>query len=287
MDLESTLRPDEASDLRLGIGSYAFAWAVGVAGYPAPARPLDAFGLLDQARNLGLDLMHICDNLPLHERSESELHELAQAAAGGGVTVEIGTRGTEPRHLERYLQIAGALKAPLVRTLATGSLAQAERDLAAVLPSYERAGVRLALENYEAQPSTELAALIRRLGSPWLGVCLDTVNSLGALEPPDRVVETLLPLTFSLHVKDFTIEREDHRMGFRVSGMPAGEGLLEIAPLLEGLAALAGRQGVPASVVIELWPPYSGSIGDTVRLEADWARRSAGYLRGLWKRSGS
>jgi hypothetical protein len=35
-----------ASRVFFGIGSYGLAWAIGVHGYPGPARPLDAGGLI-------------------------------------------------------------------------------------------------------------------------------------------------------------------------------------------------------------------------------------------------
>jgi hypothetical protein len=37
---------------RLGVGSFAFAWAIGVPGH-APAHPMDAFAFLDRAAELG------------------------------------------------------------------------------------------------------------------------------------------------------------------------------------------------------------------------------------------
>jgi sugar phosphate isomerase/epimerase len=236
---------------------------------------MDAPALVQKAAELEVNLLQICDNLPLHAQSEAQLRALEEAARNAGLTLEIGTRGTDPGHLGRYLRIARALEAPLVRTLITCNLAEAQADLAEALPEYEKAGIRLALENYEEQPCEELAALIRRLNSPWLGTCLDTVNSLGALEPLDRVMETLLPLAFSLHVKDFRIRRMEHRLGFEVIGAPAGQGLLEIDALLTKLA----KMNAAASIVLELWAPFRGDIEETVGLEADWARQSVRFLR--------
>lgn len=49
--------------MRLGISSYTFVWAVGVPGYPAPARPLTPLGLLDKAVALGVRVVWIVDEV--------------------------------------------------------------------------------------------------------------------------------------------------------------------------------------------------------------------------------
>jgi sugar phosphate isomerase/epimerase len=266
--------------MRLGLGSYACSWAIGVPGYPRPPEPLTAGGLIERAQQLGVPLVQICDNLPLEGLPEAELDALRRAASARGVTLEVGTRGTEPERLATYLAVARRLGAGLVRTLleepgGADPLAAAEKQLREILPEYERAGVRLALENYERYRCRELAALVERIGSPKLGICLDTVNSLGALEPLPAVLEALLPLTMSLHVKDFTVSRLEHRMGFIVAGAPAGAGRLGIPDLLRALRERGGE----CSAVLELWTPYRGSIGETVALERRWQEESFAYLR--------
>ena len=264
--------------MRLGIGSYALAWAAGVPGYPAPARPLDAFGLISQAKALGVRLVQICDNIPLPEDAGG-LRRLAEEAAQAAVVVELGTRGTEPVHLQRMLAAARALQSPLVRTMVAGpgatELADAERDLRTVLPAFEEAGVTLAVENYEAHKAGELAAMIRRIGSARLGACLDTVNSLGALDEMSTVTEALLPLAVSIHVKDFSIRRLDHRMGFLVEGAPTGTGRLDIPQLLQA-GASGGRD---PGIILEQWTPWQGSLDATVSMEQSWARQGIAYLR--------
>ena len=64
--------------------------------------------------------------------------------------------------------------------------------------------------------------LSRRSQLPYVGICLDTVNSFGSLEGPEVVIETLAPYTVNLHIKDFDIRRTDHNMGFTIFGTPAG-----------------------------------------------------------------
>lgn len=167
----------------------------------------------------------------------------------------------------------------LLRTLTDSveeqtSLEPAEERILEVLPEFEAQGVMLGLENYEKHSCRELADLVRRLESSHVGICLDTVNSLGALETPEVVVETLAPLTVNLHIKDFVIERVPQMMGFAVSGAPAGTGKLGIPWLLEQMPPNKN-----VSAILEQWPPLREAVGETVAMEEEWAERGIQYLR--------
>lgn len=265
---------------RAGISSWCYAWAIGVDGHPRPSKPLTVFDLVLEARRLEVPLIQIADNLPLDKLSDSELRQLAECAREAGVSVEVGTRGVEPDRLLRYLEIATILKSRLVRTLTHSNasapgLDEVRHCLATVLPAFDNAGVFLGLENYERHTCAELASLIDDLESPWLGVCLDTVNSLGSLETPAQVLSELGRYTINVHVKDFDICRIQGMMGFAVVGRPAGEGRLEVASLLNQLDAMP--QAV--SVVLELWPPVQSDIAGTIALEREWVDRSIAYLK--------
>lgn len=265
--------------MRLGISSWTYPWAIGVAGFPSPAKPLGLSGLLERAASLKVGVVQVADNLPLHKLDPIERREASQQAAELGLSVEVGTRGVEPPHLLRYLDIALEFGAALVRTLthdahSQPSLAQAEKWICQVLPRFENAGVTLGLENYEKHSCREMAAMLQRVNSRNLGICLDTVNSLGCLETPVDVVSILGPLTVNLHVKDFAIVRVPQMMGFAVTGAPAGAGRLEIPWLLKELSAHDN-----ISAVLEQWPPLRDNAEATIANERDWAEQGIGYLR--------
>ncbi|NLY91996.1 MAG: TIM barrel protein [Firmicutes bacterium] len=266
---------------QLGISSWSYPWAIGVPGYPAPEKPLTAAGLVEKAKSLGVNVVQIADNLPLHTLSVGELTELRDAAVEYGIELEIGTRGVEPDHLCQYLQIANFLNSRLLRTLthtATSQpdLPQIETWLRSVLPDFAKAGVVLALENYERHPAGELAALVRKIGHPNLGVCLDTVNNFGALEGPELVLRELAPYVVNLHIKDFAIARIDTAMGYVLTGRPAGEGRLEVLKVIEYL----NGKGRSYNIILELWPPFQNNVEETIRNEAEWVKRSITYLKG-------
>ena len=235
--------------------------------------------LLTQASSLKVGVVQIADNLALDKLDPGERRDARDQAADLGLRIEIGTRGVEPIHLLQYLDLALSFDARLVRTLidsldSSRSLEWTEQSIRKILPQFEANGITLGIENYEAYSCCSLATLVRKLDCNAVGVCLDTVNSLGALETPKQVVETLAPLTVNLHVKDFVIERVPQMMGFVVRGAPAGMGKLDIPWVLSQVP-----HGNQASVIVEQWPPLGGSVEATVALEQKWAEQSVEYLR--------
>jgi hypothetical protein len=89
------------------------------------------------------------------------------------------------------------------------------------------------------------------------------------------VLDELLPLAVSIHVKDFTVRRLDHQMGFLIEGAATGTGRLDIPRLLERAAAFAREPGI----ILEQWTPWQDSLEATVRLERAWAGQGIEHLR--------
>jgi sugar phosphate isomerase/epimerase len=265
--------------MRLGIGSWTYGWAVGVPGYETPAQPLDSFALVERACSLSVDVVQIADNLPVDLLKPDAIERLAETARRACVTLELGTRGLETKRLAAYLDLAGRLNASLVRTLIPGEMtfAEAEDAIRGSMAAYERAGVTLAIENYEKHPAAELAQLVARLRSVRLGICLDTVNSLGRIETPDEACALLVPFAVNVHVKDFAIKRVPSMMGYAIEGRPAGQGQLDIPALI----ADARGNGRDPNIIIEQWTPFQGDVERTIALEADWAQQSVLYLRSV------
>ncbi len=52
--------------------------------------------------------------------SDAELRDAAAAARDLGLTIELGTKGIEPEHLRRFLQLAEVFEARLVRSMLYG-----------------------------------------------------------------------------------------------------------------------------------------------------------------------
>ena len=266
--------------MKLGISSYTYSWAVGMPGHP-PARPLDENGLLDKAREHGVTLLQIGDNLPLQTFDAARLDRLARRAAHEGILLEVGARRLTLERAAEYIAIARRIGAKLIRfviddgdyhpepAVVTGIL----RGVAPLLR-----GLTLGIENHDRFPSAALRTMIEAVGSEHVGICLDTANSLGAGEGIETVTTALAPITVNLHIKDFWIERVPHLMGFTVTGRPAGSGMLNLPRLLDQLAP----HGRCKSAVLETWPPPEATLEATMAKEASWASQSIEYLKPLF-----
>jgi 3-oxoisoapionate decarboxylase len=268
--------------MRLGTSSYTYTWAVGVPGHP-PARPLTAADLVQRAAAAGLSCVQIADNLPLDAVPDAERRELRALAAETGVAIEIGARGLTPDRLELYLDLAVFFRSPVVRFVVddTGyepSLDEIVAGIAAALPRLREAGVRLAIENHDRLKAAEFREIVLRTDPEQVGICLDSVNSMGAGEGVSEVVAVLAAHTLNLHVKDFAVERVSHKMGFVVTGRPAGQGMLGV-PWLLGEVRKHGRC---QSAILELWTPRADTIEATIAREAAWADESLRFLKPLF-----
>jgi len=249
--------------MRRGVSSFAFGWAVQDARGAFSETTLLAF-----ARRHGVQVVQLGDNLPVHEMSPERLATLIESAADAGIELEFGAAGLTEEHLRTYLLLCARCGVSLLRFVADAEgYAPSPNELTALLrnglPELETAGVSLALENHDRHGAATLRGIIEAVGSPRVGICLDTANSLGAGEGLGYVSEILAPLTLNLHVKDVAIRRLPHKMGFLIEGRPLGEGQLHIAETIRRVAA-AGRC---RSVILEGWTPPAGEIEDTLRRE--------------------
>jgi sugar phosphate isomerase/epimerase len=267
---------------QLGIGTYAFAWAIGVPKFASPQQPMDAFAFVRRCAELGVRLVQIADNIPLHSLSNTELDKLESTVHDLGIAVEVGTRGIAPEHLRRYLQIVRRFGSPILRVVVDTAdhhppVPDIIHTLQAIMPEFEAAGITLAVENHDRFKAVTLAEIIEAVQSPNIGICLDTVNSFGALEGPDVVIETLGRYVVNLHVKDFTIARLSHNMGFALTGTPAGQGMLDVPVLLQRLHDF----GRDFNAILEVWTPFTGDVEATIANEAAWIAASIDYLHAL------
>jgi len=269
--------------VKLGISTYAYAWAIGTVTGQKPAEPMDAGIFLRRCAGLEVGLVQIADNLPLHLLSDEELGRIEEEAKKLGLEVEVGTRGIGPDLLTEYLEICRRFESPVLRTVIDTadfqpSVEEVVEILRGVKGAFEAAGVTLALENHDRFSVRTFAQILERVDSSHLGICLDTANSFGALEGPEVVVEALGSYVANLHIKDFAVRRIGHSLGFVVEGTAAGQGQLDVPWLLERLEKLATRE---FNAILELWPPPEADVEATVRKEEEWVVASVDYLRRL------
>ena len=131
------------------------------------------------------------------------------------------------------------------------------------------------LETYEQVPTDDLIALIERIGSDRLGICLDPANVVARLETPRCVVERCAPLTKNVHVKDFAFARQDGWVGFTYSGAAMGTGLHDYPHLLTTIRPRERE----INEIVEHWLPWQGDAETTIRTEREWTRITLEHLR--------
>ena len=91
--------------------------------------------------------------------------------------------------------------------------------------------MRIAIENHKDWRVGQMLDILRRIGSEYVGVCVDTGNSFALLEDPMAVVEAYAPYGFAAHLKDMGVaEYED---GFLLADVTLGQGLLDLPRMVK------------------------------------------------------
>ena len=265
--------------MKPGLSSYTYTWAVGVPG-SLPSVPLTAEGIIDKASDAGIGIVQIADNLPLENLPEEQLKRLHSYAEHKKVSVEMGGRGMMPDHLLMCLKTAEILNSPILRMVIDGQnfepdIAEISAIIRDLLPEFKSRNIKLAIENHDRFKAREFEKIIQNAGSDLVGICLDSVNSMGAGEGFEEVARILLPYTINFHVKDFTIRRVSHKMGIIIEGAPAGKGKLNIGKVIARL----NEKGQCNSAILELWTPPEENIESTIIKENKWAQESIEYLK--------
>ena len=257
--------------MSVGLSTYAFFWRMSA----QVGDPLSLEEVVDETAAAGAEVLQICDHPELVEHSATQLAALRARGAAAGVAFEVGFRGVRALQLDRFLEVAVALGAGVVRTmLASGddrpAPFEAVAELRVAAPRFADAGVRLGLETYEACSTEELVRVVEEVGDPGVGICLDPANMVARLEHPSKTIDRAAAHVVNLHVKDFTFRRAPGLVGFSLVGCELGTGLLDVG-YLYGRVRPRSR-GI--SEIVEHWLPWQGSAQATVETEARWTAHS-------------
>lgn len=265
--------------MKPGISSYTYTWAIGVPG-KEPKNPMTIFRLIEKAAELGVQIVQVADNLPLDRFSETELLKIRNYAIDLGIQIEVGSKKMTLDNLEKYIQIAAFFESPIVRFVIDGDGFQPEmKEIHSIIGNavslLEASNIVLAIENHDRFKAAGFVEMVEKAGSDFVAICLDSVNSMGAGEGLETVIGKLAPLTVNLHIKEFSVQRVSHKMGFVIEGCPLGEGML---PLMEII------QKVPRnchSAILEQWTPPENTLEETIYKETHWAEQGIRYLKGI------
>ncbi|RYH07703.1 sugar phosphate isomerase/epimerase [Tropicimonas sp. IMCC6043] len=265
--------------MRLGLGSYAYRWNIGIKDQ-VPAHPMTPFDVLEAAEKMGLDLIQYADNMPLEALSPEDLERLAAMAREKGITLEVGTQCFNAEQVSRYIEICKVISSKILRVALDAADAQIPvpelaEQLRPLVEDAKEAGIRIAIENHFNYPSPRMVELLKAVDDPALGICLDVANSICAKEWPEETIAMLAPYTINLHLKDYVIEPDPYGVGFRIRGVPLGTGRADIPWILDQLA----HCDKDMSVLVEHWLPLGNSLEEAMAQEQPWLDQTVAAAR--------
>ena len=110
---------------------------------------------------------------------------------------------------------------------------QCQKQVEMAEPVLRKYKIKLGIENHKGWRSGEQVAWLKRLGSEWVGVCLDFGNNMSLCEDPMDTLRALAPYTCFAHIKDMAVDEYDD--GFLLAEVPMGEGILDLKQMVQVL----------------------------------------------------
>jgi len=260
--------------MKIGTTSFGFRYQL-----LDPARAPSLADIINQAAELGLDLLQICENARPLALTESEWDEVVRRAADGGLEIQLGCKTVDDQEFRLYLGRSERMRSPMLRMVferedgGPPTREDLDRFLERSWRLLEASGVKLAIENHFDVSSRMLADAVASYPASQVGLCVDTANSLRNFEPPEQVLDLLGARAFCYHIKDFAVRGD--KLGFVVEGAPLGAGRLDLDGMLDRIFAADPRPVLLA----ENWTPSSGVWEEDVARDAAWLRRSLAALR--------
>lgn len=98
-------------------------------------------------------------------------------------------------------------------------------------PVVRKHRVYLAVENHKDWQAPDLLELMRDIASEYVGVTIDTGNSVSLLEHPDETVRQLSRYGKTTHIKDMGVR--EYLDGFLLSEVPLGQGFLDLEAIFK------------------------------------------------------
>jgi len=204
---------------------YRYARELGAEGVQTPLRPADPAVAKQMREQVEKDGGYYEGelHLPKNESDLATFEKDVQLAREAGATVARAVFTTNRRY--EFFKTLDDFRA---------FEAQAEKTLALIEHALRKHQLKVAIENHKDHTADELAALMKKISSEWIGVLVDTGNNLALLEEPQGVIETLAPFAMSVHLKDMAVQPCDD--GFLLSEVPLGTGMLDLPRMIATLA---------------------------------------------------
>lgn len=250
---------------KIGITSYAFRHTV-ASGMMVP-------GLLEVASQLGAEVVQLCENTNILQRTGQELMDYRRQAQRLEILLEVGISGGKEGILTQGIRTAERLGATLLRAVVDSDGLQVEQVAEAIhtiLPLLKDTGITLCVENHFRFSPYQIAALVRSIADERIMGCLDPLNSISLFKGPNEVIRILAPFAKTAHVKDATIKR--YQTGWLITGCPLGMGKLNLEEYLQSLPATL------ESLLLESWMNPLDEEKETQMKEREWVEAGLEWL---------
>ena len=237
----------------------------------------DIFGLMDEAKKLGLDGLHLTA-ADLGSTDNGHLKDVCQAAEqralyleynfsldaakyddrltqtmeeGIAISEKIGSDiGKISMDISRPHPVCGSAFHPEI----IPQLEKVARKAEAAAAVAQNAGVKLCLENHTEAFSDEVLWIIKRVNHPYVGACVDTNNSLMVGEDPLTAIRKLVPYSYTNHFSDHRIVFDQY--GCRIAGVASGTGDV---PMIEAYQVIRSNPAMRRlNIEVEFDPQGSG-----------------------------
>ncbi len=169
-----------------------------------------------------------------------------EAVGEAGMRLELDTSDTRVENMTRMIGVAAACGADTLRTYTKYDAPLAEviqwtiRDLRAVAPLAQDAGVLVVLENHEDFTGPVLAHILGEVDHPSVRALYDYGNSQMVGEDPFDALDAMAPFIARVHAKDHVLLRGPD--GPVVQGVPFGSGRLDVLGTTDRLYAVGVRR---------------------------------------------
>jgi len=109
-------------------------------------------------------------------------------------------------------------------------------------------GVKIAVENHSGDMQAhEVLTIIEEAGKDFVAACLDTGNSIWALEDPFVTLEVLGPYTVTTHIRDAVVF--EHPRGAAAQWVALGDGCIDFRGLIARYKELCPQAGFQLEII--------------------------------------
>lgn len=269
----------------VGIGSYAFRYAIGFDGFQ-PANPMTTNDFLVEASRMGFQGVQLCENLNIVNLNKDELLAIKDKASELGLFIEVGMRGLTAENIARHMEIGDILSSRFLRVVLGNNRnepethseilrTQAIKIIKNVLNAYPDRDFTIGIENHFDLPTATLVEIVKEIDDDRVGLILDTTNCLGFIQSPYEALDSVLPYLKSIHLKDYIVRKIE--AGYMISGVPLGEGWLNVRKILT--TALKANPNLYIIVELTIRREEQQTMEEVIAWEKDAIIKSSNYLK--------